>query len=91
MKHSGAAGSGINDTVRSLIPSRLQNGEHPQDIFDDMLPTILAAGKADGEEWSEKSEAKKLSSRIICGFRLAIKATTAVSRTGCPENFTRSG
>src|SRR5262249_17740323 len=62
-------GAGVNDTVRSVIPSLIWKGTHPEEIFNQVFAALKQVAERDGAEWDMAKEAAHTYKRIQSAYQ----------------------
>jgi AAA domain/Bifunctional DNA primase/polymerase, N-terminal len=68
MEYESATGNGINATVCRVIPSLLRKGEHPDDVLERIVASVMGMAERCGLKWSQDAEVKETRKRVLSAY-----------------------
>jgi hypothetical protein len=84
MEYEGKARNGINATVCRVIPSLLRKGEHPDDVLERIVTTIMVMAERCGLRWSGTLETKSTVRRILSAYHNLLARDYGPTADGVP-------
>ena len=79
MAYQGAGNTSINETIKSIVPSLLWKGEHPDGVLERVVDAVLAAGAHAGQSWDRQAEVRRVGRSITSVYRLFLSQYDATS------------